>query len=47
MQAIVMTATGGPEVLEVREVPAPQPQAGEVLIRTEAVPVLFPETMLR
>lgn len=47
MQAIVMTATGGPEVLEVREVPAPRPQAGEVLIRTEAVPVLFPETMLR
>ncbi|MFE6857984.1 zinc-binding alcohol dehydrogenase family protein [Nocardia sp. NPDC057668] len=47
MQAIVMTATGGPEVLEVRDVSAPRPQRGEVLVRTEAIPVLFPETMLR
>ncbi|WP_460719458.1 quinone oxidoreductase family protein [Nocardia heshunensis] len=42
-----MTATGGPEVLVPTEVPAPRPQAGELLIRTEAIPVLFPETMLR
>ncbi|WP_067545375.1 quinone oxidoreductase family protein [Nocardia crassostreae] len=47
MQAIVMTATGGPEVLAPREVPAPRPTAGQVLVRTEAIPVLYPETMLR
>lgn len=47
MQAIVMTTTGGPEVLVAREVPAPRPQAGEVLIHSEAIPVLFPETLLR
>ncbi|MCP9624535.1 zinc-binding dehydrogenase [Nocardia otitidiscaviarum] len=47
MQAIVMTATGGPEVLVARELPAPRPRRSEVLIRTEAIPVLFPETLLR
>ncbi|WP_280423484.1 quinone oxidoreductase family protein [Nocardia carnea] len=47
MQAIVMTGTGGPEVLVAQEVPKPQPAAGEVLIRAEAIPVLYPETMLR
>ncbi|WP_328397094.1 quinone oxidoreductase family protein [Nocardia sp. NBC_00416] len=47
MQAIVMTGTGGPEVLVPREVPAPRPATGEVLIRVEAVPVLYPETQLR
>lgn len=47
MQAIVMTGTGGPEVLVAREVPEPQAGAGEVVIRTEAIPVLFPETKLR
>ncbi|MEU8899746.1 zinc-binding dehydrogenase [Nocardia sp. NPDC048505] len=47
MKAIVMTATGGPEVLVAREVSAPRPGAGEVIVRAEAVPVLFPETKLR
>ncbi|MGX1806993.1 quinone oxidoreductase family protein [Nocardia sp. NPDC055321] len=47
MQAIVMTATGGPEVLEAREVPAPTPGPGDIAVRTAAIPVLFPETMLR
>ncbi|MFI5717026.1 zinc-binding alcohol dehydrogenase family protein [Nocardia sp. NPDC051750] len=47
MQAIVMTATGGPEVLVPREVPRPRPAAGEVLIRAAAIPVLYPETQLR
>ncbi|QLY29076.1 zinc-binding dehydrogenase [Nocardia huaxiensis] len=42
-----MTAVGGPEVLVSQQVPAPRPRAGEVLIRTEAIPVLFPETLLR
>ncbi|WP_040809572.1 quinone oxidoreductase family protein [Nocardia concava] len=47
MQAILLTATGGPDVLVPSEVPAPRPQAGQVLVRNEAIPVLFPETMLR
>lgn len=47
MQAIVMTGTGGPEVLVPRETPAPHPGPGEVLIRAEAIPVLYPETRLR
>lgn len=47
MQAIVMTGTGGPEVLVAQEVPVPEPEAGEVLIRAEAIPVLYPETLLR
>ncbi|MFC9439407.1 zinc-binding alcohol dehydrogenase family protein [Nocardia sp. NPDC057030] len=47
MKAIVMTTTGGPEVLVLQEVPAPQAGADEVVIRAEAIPVLFPETKLR
>ncbi|WP_067814041.1 quinone oxidoreductase family protein [Nocardia inohanensis] len=47
MRAILLTATGGPEVLVPGDVPAPRPRAGEVLVRTEAIPVLYPETMLR
>ncbi|WP_433192621.1 quinone oxidoreductase family protein [Nocardia sp. CA-107356] len=47
MKAIVMTGVGGPEVLVSRDVPAPQPGPGELVIRTEAIPVLFPETKLR
>ncbi|WP_378731690.1 zinc-binding alcohol dehydrogenase family protein [Nocardia brasiliensis] len=47
MKAIVMTATGGPEVLVLQEVPAPLAGPGELVLRTEAIPVLFPETKLR
>ncbi|MCA2208498.1 quinone oxidoreductase family protein [Nocardia rosealba] len=47
MQAIVMTTVGAPEVLVVAEVDAPRPAAGEVLVRIEAIPVLYPETLMR
>ncbi|MGW4633033.1 quinone oxidoreductase family protein [Nocardia sp. NPDC004415] len=47
MQAIVMTETGGPEVLVAREADRPRPGAGQVLVRAEAIPVLFPETKVR
>ncbi|MFI9404631.1 zinc-binding alcohol dehydrogenase family protein [Nocardia sp. NPDC052316] len=47
MKAIVMTGAGGPEVLVLEEVAVPQAGAGEVVIRAEAIPVLFPETKLR
>jgi putative PIG3 family NAD(P)H quinone oxidoreductase len=36
MRAVVITQPGEPEVLEVQEVPDPQPQPGEVLIRVAA-----------
>ena len=36
MKAIVISEPGGPEVLELREVPAPVPGPGEVLIDVAA-----------
>jgi NADPH2:quinone reductase len=41
MKAIQVRATGGPEVLEYVDVPKPEPRAGEVLVRIEAVGVNF------
>lgn len=39
VRAVVYERYGGPEVLEVREVPTPSPQAGEVLIEVVAVSI--------
>jgi putative PIG3 family NAD(P)H quinone oxidoreductase len=36
MKAILITRTGGPEVLELQQLPAPVPAAGQVLIRVTA-----------
>ena len=36
MRAVVITRPGGPEVLEIRDVPAPVPGPGEVLVRVHA-----------
>ncbi len=36
MKAIIITKPGGPEVLEIREVPKPEPQGEQVLIRVRA-----------
>jgi putative PIG3 family NAD(P)H quinone oxidoreductase len=36
MKAVVISGTGGPEVLEIREVPAPVPQGDQVRIRVRA-----------
>ena len=41
MKAIVISRLGGPEVLELRDVPTPVPGAGEVLVRVEAVGINF------
>jgi NADPH2:quinone reductase len=47
MRAVRFDRTGGPEVLELREVEAPQPAAGEILIRHEAIGVNFIDTYHR
>lgn len=39
MRAIVIREPGGPEVLEVRDIPAPEPASDEVVVRVEAVGV--------
>ena len=45
MKAIVITRLGGPEVLEVRDVPEPLPQPGQVLVRVEAGGLNFADFM--
>jgi NADPH2:quinone reductase len=47
MKAIQIHQTGGPEVLKVAELPIPQPGAGQVLIRVEAIGVNFVEVYFR
>jgi NADPH2:quinone reductase len=45
--AILIERTGGPEVLEVREIAMPRPGPGEVLVRHEAVGLNFIDTYHR
>jgi NADPH2:quinone reductase len=45
MKAAVITRYGGPEVLEVREEPDPQPKPGQALVRVEAAGVNFADVM--
>ncbi|MGL6235151.1 MAG: quinone oxidoreductase family protein [Segniliparus sp.] len=47
MRAIQVTKTGGPEVLELVEAATPEPGAGQVLIKVEAVGVNFIDTYQR
>jgi NADPH:quinone reductase-like Zn-dependent oxidoreductase len=47
MKAIVITEPGGPEVLQMREVPDPVPADGEVLIRVKAFGVNHAESHMR
>ncbi len=47
MRAIQIRTTGGPEVMEVVEVPTPKPAAGQVLVKIEASGVNFIDTYLR
>jgi NADPH2:quinone reductase len=47
MKAIQISANGGPEVLELIELPIPEPGPGQVLIRVEAVGVNFIEIYFR
>jgi NADPH2:quinone reductase len=41
MRAVVVTRSGGPEVLEVRDVPAPEPDPGQLLVDVEAAGVNY------
>ena len=47
MRAIRFEQAGGPEVLKLVEVDAPQPKPGQILIRHEAIGINFIETYLR
>lgn len=47
MKAIQIRSTGGPEVLELVDLPIPEPGPGQVLIRTEAIGVNFIEIYFR
>ncbi|HWE25419.1 MAG TPA: zinc-binding dehydrogenase [Myxococcales bacterium] len=47
MRQVWITRKGGPEVLEVREAPDPQPKPGEVRIRVRAAGVNFADLMMR
>jgi NADPH2:quinone reductase len=47
MRAIIMQRTGGPEVLELADAPAPTPGPGEVLVELRACGVNFADTEYR
>src|SRR5437764_10461795 len=47
MRAIIITEPGGPDVLQIRELPDPAPTDGEVLIRVKAFGVNHAETHMR
>jgi NADPH:quinone reductase-like Zn-dependent oxidoreductase len=47
LRAAVATRYGGPEVLEIRDVPAPEPAAGEVVARVRAIGLNFADLFAR
>ncbi|MGH8876574.1 MAG: alcohol dehydrogenase catalytic domain-containing protein, partial [Stackebrandtia sp.] len=47
MRAVQITEFGGPEVLEVREVPDPQPGPGQLLVEVARCGVNFADTLQR
>lgn len=47
MRAVYCTAYGPPDVLEMRQVPVPQPGAGEVLVRVRATTVTAGDVRMR
>ena len=47
MRAIQVSRAGGPEVLELVNLPVPQPDPGQVLVKVEAAGVNFIDTYLR
>ncbi len=47
MRAILIAKPGGPEVLQIRELPRPVPREGEILIKVEAAGVNRPDVFQR
>lgn len=47
MKAIVQSGYGGPEVLSLREMPIPEPQAGELLVKVSAIALNYANKLLR
>lgn len=47
MKAIQLQAPGGPEVLQLVELPLPQPQAGEVRVKAMAIGAGGPDVLIR
>jgi synaptic vesicle membrane protein VAT-1 len=47
MRAVVVRRYGSPDVLEVKQIPDPQPKPGEVLIRVKAIGVNFADLLQR
>jgi NADPH2:quinone reductase len=47
MKAIIIQRAGGPEVLQVQDVPRPTPAAGQVLVRVNAAGVNRPDVLMR
>src|SRR5438105_1561835 len=45
VKALVISSLGGPEVLEVGDVPEPVPRSGELLVRVEAAGINFADIM--
>ncbi|SLN40569.1 Quinone oxidoreductase 1 [Falsiruegeria litorea R37] len=46
MKAMLSTAIGGPETLELTELPDPEPKMGELIVRVRAAGVNFPDTLM-
>ena len=47
MKAVVLRETGGPDRLELTEVPDPEPADGEVVVRVRAAGVNFADVLVR
>src|SRR5688572_27040390 len=47
MKAILLTRTGDPSVLEYVDIPTPQPNADEVLVKAHTIGVSRPELLVR
>ena len=47
MKTVRYYKSGGPEVLQIEEVAIPRPEAGQILIKTEAIDVEFVDTQVR
>src|SRR3982751_1877993 len=46
MKALLSTAPGGPETLELTELPDPQPGPGELLVRVRACSINYPDVLI-